>query len=120
MAVLVNERERWGEAYIHRTGPGFEQELARSEISKVGSTHSQPLLEMLVRGPGARLEAHWGREGFFFFCVCAFGESREVAGSPMSPGCLVQMWNSQWYRSEASRGREERRTMGKLSFRDVF
>lgn len=58
-----------------------------------------------------------GQEGV----SCAFGESREVAGSTMSPGFLVGMWNSQWYRSEASRGREERSTMGgKLSFRDVF
>lgn len=68
------------EAYIHRTGPGFEQELARSEMSKVGSTHSHPLPDMLVRGP--RLEAHWDREEV----SCAFGESREVAGSTMSPG----------------------------------
>lgn len=57
----------------------------------MGSTHSQPFLDMLVRGPGARLEAHWDREGV----SCAFGESREVAGSTMSPGFLVGMWNSQ-------------------------
>lgn len=55
-AGTANEREMGAEAYIQRTGPGFEQELARAEMSKVGSTHSQPLPDMLVRGP--RLEAH--------------------------------------------------------------
>lgn len=51
----MRERDGGREAYIHRTGPDFEQELARSEMSKVGSTHSQPLLDKVVRGPGTRL-----------------------------------------------------------------